>query len=430
MPDAVTIERYAASPAVDPGLALLLDHARLSDLVGVPVRVTSLRPKPGVSHTAALVSEPEGRVLGWVQALLGPAQAKLPKTRRRADEAGLGPDLREAALPGGSGTVAWGPVATDPRLAVALADLVPGGSIPPAYPLPGPPHGSLAHPVPANGRGRAPRAPGAEVLARSRLLRYNPLRRLVLRHGDHVVRVTASPHRDLAHTVGPALGARGVPVLVPEPEERAGLHGGRRVSVWRWVEGHDLAAHGSRDELRAAGAALAALHRVPAGVLPGLPRRGWAEQRTAAEQAVEQLAVLAPGLASDALAALAALPPQVAASAPVVLHGDFSLDQCFAADTGQLVLGDLDRVCVGPPEVDLAGVEALASLTGRGVGALLEGYGTDRRPDRSWVAAAVLARALEPWRSQDLGWQEETARRARLARELLAERPGSGRSAP
>ncbi|PZU43282.1 MAG: hypothetical protein DI571_09400 [Arsenicicoccus sp.] len=247
--------------APDPVLELLLDPGRLSGLLRTPVRVTRVRPKPGVSHTAVLLG-PDGRVLGWIQALIGPARAKAVKARERAQRYGLAEQISSVPLPQWDAELVWGGLATDPALAKPL------------------------------------RRSGLDLTADDLvLLRYNPLRRLVLRAGDEVVRVTAEPHAQRMATVSQALAAQGLPVVTPRGSGEGSTGDGRatsgrvgpgvttsggagevasgrvgrrvmtsgRVSVWPWVEGTDLArdAEHPADLVRAAhlaGALAARLH--------------------------------------------------------------------------------------------------------------------------------------------------------------------------
>ncbi|QFG69699.1 hypothetical protein [Ornithinimicrobium pratense] len=256
----------------DPHLGLLLDADRLSKLIGMPVRATRLRPKPSVKHVAALADRSTGAAVGWVQVLIGPTRVKVDKARLVAAEVGLADRLGERTLPSGA-LLVWGPVETDPRLARALAGLDLGAAT---------------------------------------LLRYNPLRRLVLRVGDSVVRVTAEPHRwRWAHAVQ-VLTDHGVPVLRPATQEQAratGMRPGDRVSAWQWIEGRDLSGGATEDEQRSTGRLLARLHQVPTSSVTGLERRGWPEVRAAADCTVVQLEQVAPELGRVARGSWTSCPP-------------------------------------------------------------------------------------------------------------------------
>ncbi|MFK5582809.1 phosphotransferase [Serinicoccus sp. LYQ131] len=377
--------------AEDPTLELLLDPQRLSALLRTPVRVAHLRPKPGVRHTAVLLT-PDGAVQGWAQVLVGEARVKGAKARARAEELGLDRQLSTLPLPQWDADLLWGGVATDLDLMTPLARA--------GLDLNGP-----------------------DVT----LLRYNPSRRVVARIGGHVVRVTVDRHRRSLRALGAALAEQGMPVLTQVPAERVGLTSTSRLSVWPWVEGHDLAQAHTGEQLAEAGGLLARLHGLDPTRLPELPRRGWSEVRQAAGRAMDLLERVAPDQAYPVRLAWESLPADLAGSAPVLLHGDFSLDQCLAGER-RLWLTDLDRACVGPPELDLASAQA-ATLVDAGeedpadLTALVEGYGGAAVPG-PWVAAALLSRISEPWRGQRPGWQARTTRLARLALELADRTPG------
>lgn len=387
----------------DPGLALLLDASRLSELVGTPLRVTRLRPKPGVSCVGALVTT-DGTPWGWVRTLSGPARAKADKGRAAATLAGPGAEHGEATLPGSGTLVQWGTVPSDPRL------------------------------------GRyAARLPLDEAAV---VLRHNPLRRLVVRQGNVVHRVTASPHRRRLTEVTRALAAAGVPLVTPV---RGVAVRSSHVTTWPWVEGRDAAGLDDPLVLTRAGAGLARLHATPPP-RPGdedpsaawLAPRGWADAVGAAGASVTHLGLLGlPDLERWAGAVLdrlrSAVPP---AGEPVVSHGDLSPDQFLVTPDRRVLLTDLDRAAVAPRELDLASLLATCLLDGSQAWVpVLEGYAEAARlpelPDvpGAWVAAALLARVLEPWRMQVDGWAAATARLLGLAQGLLADRPARGGSA-
>ncbi|MFB9731409.1 phosphotransferase [Ornithinimicrobium kibberense] len=391
----------------DAGLSLLLDPDRLTVLVGRPVRATHLRAKPGVSATATLMDE-DDRPWGWVRTLTGQARVKGDKARAVADEVGLAGELREAELPGRDTVVQWGPVATDPRLARELA-----------------------------------RVARVLTVQDATVLRYNPLRRLVLRHDDLVLRVTEDRHRRrLVGTTRP-LAAAGVPVV---GSWRAHPAASSRTSVWSWVPGRDASGTTDLVTQRAVGEALGRLHRADPALLPDLPRRGWAQLRAAAADSVALLEQVAPGAASAAARALARLPEQDPGPhlPQVVVHGDFSLDQCVVAGKTPapvVRLLDLDRAALGAPVLDHAVLLATALASDDpvldapgGLAALGEGYATRTgRPvavPGAWAAAALLARVAEPWRGQRPGWQVETARRSLLAARLAQEEDAWAERAP
>ena len=372
----------------DAGLALVLDPGRLAELVGQEVHATYLRPKPGVSTVAAL-TDLDGMPWGWVRTLTGDAVAKSGKVRHAAEQVGLGHRLGEAVLPGRDTVVQWGPVVTDPRLVRVAAALDP--------------------------------APGD-------VLRHNPLRRLVVRDGDLVARVTRDPHRSRMAHLAHDLAAAGVPVLT-SVDPGPGRPRGRSVSWWPWLEGTDGAALAgtpeAEDVLREAGRVLGLLHSVAPAEVRDLPDRGWADVVGTARASVELLETVAPGAATSARRVLDRLPEDVPAGPPVVCHGDLSPDQVLVrAGSGQVVLTDLDRAAAAPAVLDHAGLAAVDLLLGhRALGPVVEGYAatTGRRPSAPgpWVAAAILARLAEPWRHQVPGWPGEAVRRALVAGRVL-----------
>jgi Ser/Thr protein kinase RdoA (MazF antagonist) len=391
----------------DPGLSLLLDADRLADAVGRPVRATHLRPKLGVSAVASLVDE-HGLPWGWVRTLTGDARAKAGKARERAAEVGLADALGEVEITGRGTLVQWGPLTTDPRLAAELARL---GGVDGALP------------------------------AGTTVLRHNPLRRLVLRQGELVVRVTADDHRQRLRRVARDLAAAGAPVVAPVPPP-PGMPCGRRVSWWPWVHGEDASGATDRRSLVDLGRAVGRLHGVDAGSVRGLERRGWDDLRSAAERSVVLLEAVAPGAATGARRVLDRLPSEApggsgggaGAGRTVVCHGDLSRDQCLVREDGTVVLTDLDRAAVAPAVVDLAGLLA-ADLVGSRAGGeqVADGYAqtAPRVPvlPGAWVAACLLARVAEPWRGQAAGWHGETVRRSLLAGTALSVDDAWGRPA-
>ncbi|PHP52428.1 phosphotransferase, partial [Actinomyces ruminis] len=157
----------------------LLDPDRLSDLVGAPVRAVRLRIKPGVSVTASLLHTGTSTSAGWVRLLWPASRVKAVKIARRAERLGLRTQQRDT----GDGLLAqFGEVAADPALVRHVA-------------------AAREHHLLEGLEGN--------------LLRYNPLRRLVVRTPVGVVRLTAGSQRHAA-TVQ-AFAARCVPVPPARP---------------------------------------------------------------------------------------------------------------------------------------------------------------------------------------------------------------------
>ncbi|MEF3122442.1 hypothetical protein [Kocuria flava] len=436
-----------ATAASLPGLAVLLDPARLgelfADVLGAPPVTGALRYKPGVSAVVR-VRCPRTGAVHW--AATTASEALLEKFagrgRRALDDDGA-VLVREA--PGAAGhRVALGRAGADPELAVHLARLDP----------------RLARGL---GRGE----PGT-------LLRYNPRRRAVLRREGPgsalVTKVTARPSpvdtRLLAR-----LAAAGIPVLAPaDPPRPLAGPGSAHVLHYPWYGDGDLGARtggdpGAPGTAGAAGAALARLHLLGPGAAGTAPRGAPVEPRPRLRALAADLSALDPTLAAafaaaaeDVLAVLDAHGP----GTQRLLHGDFSADQVLVRGplgaAAPLRLTDLDRVRTGEAADDLgcfAAVRALEALEGPVpdataggpapaaradptadpladplVAALLEGWAAEAAPHgarppgpellRAWTAHHVLARAAEPFRATHPGWRAATAGRIALAAALVA----------
>ena len=383
-------------PAGDP-VELLVDADAVSDLVGERVVAVRLRHKPGMSTVAAL-STPGGQPWGWVQLTTPQARDKARNAQRRARERNRAVHLQ--GLPGG-GVAAWGPVVTDPRLHRAL-DQLPGDLL-----------------AALGDRHRTHPDPVVQVL------RHNPLRRLVLRRGDAVLRLTEQPRREVLRAAR-VLRRHGVPVSQPL-RLADDIRRGRRVTMWAWTPGDDL--HGSPDvaAAHAAGAALAAWHGTPAGHGLALARL---DPSTAGHAVVDGLRPLSGELAGRGQALLQSLlPPLTRPQRAVWAHGDFSADQVVARPDGGAEIVDLDRLTLAPAALDLGSFAAVELLRTRDeapaadlLPALLEGYAAGV-PDGSeltaWTAYALLVRAGEPLRRAAPTWRSEVSSRLDLVEEVL-----------
>ncbi|MGK7223820.1 hypothetical protein ACSNO4_13625, partial [Kocuria flava] len=436
-----------ATAASLPGLAVLLDPARLgelfADVLAALPATAALRYKPGVSAVVRVRCPRTGAVHWAATTASGALLEKFAGRGRRALDDDGAVLVREA--PGAAGhRVALGRAGADPELAVHLARLDP----------------RLARGL---GRGE----PGT-------LLRYNPRRRAVLRRegpgGALVTKVTARPS-----PVDPRLLARlaaaGIPVLAPaDPPRPPAGPGSPHVLHYPWYGDGDLAARAGGDPgapatAGAAGAALARLHLLGPGAAGSAPRGAPVEPRPRLRALAADLAALDPALAAalaaaaeDVLAVLDAHGP----GAQRLLHGDFSADQVLVRGplgaAAPLRLTDLDRVRTGEAADDLgcfAAVRALEALEGPVpdaaaggpapaaradppadpladplVAALLEGWAAEAAPHgarppgpellRAWTAHHVLARAAEPFRATRPGWRAATAGRIALAAALVA----------
>jgi aminoglycoside phosphotransferase (APT) family kinase protein len=396
-----------AGTGTDP-VALLVDPDAVSELVGERVVAVRLRHKPGMSTVAAL-STPAGRPWGWVQLTTPQARDKARNAQRRARDRNRPVHLQ--ALPGG-GVAAHGPVVTDPRLHRAL-DQLPCDLL-----------AALGHDDPTR---HAPEVSswGDASLHPVRVLRHNPLRRLVLRRGDTVLRLTQEQRRDVGRAARVLL-RHGVPVSQPLPLTDDIRRGGR-VSRWAWVSGADLHVTPDVTTAQAAGAALAAWHGTAAGhrvVLTPI------DPTTAGQAVVEGLRPVSEELADRVQSVLQGLVPALTRPQRTVwAHGDFSADQVIGRPGGGAEILDLDRLTLAPPAYDLGSFAAVELLRSQEevpaadlLPALLEGY-AQGVPDggelTAWTAYALLLRAGEPLRRARPAWRSEVSARLDLAEEVL-----------
>ena len=142
-------------------VARVLDPGWLSEQAGRPVRAARLRIKPRTSLVVGL-DDAAGHPAGWLRFLWPISHNKAARTRREAGELGL--ETAEHEL--GELLVQTGPLPADPKLLTRIAAATASGKL---------------------GRWEA-----------SQVLRYNPLRRVVVRDGMRVVRVATSRDRGVA----------------------------------------------------------------------------------------------------------------------------------------------------------------------------------------------------------------------------------------
>ena len=142
-------------------VARVLDPGWLSEQAGRPVRAARLRIKPRTSLVVGL-DDAAGHPAGWLRFLWPISHNKAARTRREAGELGL--ETAEHEL--GELLAQTGPLPADPKLLKRIAAATASGKL---------------------GRWEA-----------SQVLRYNPLRRVVVRDGMRVVRVATSRDRGVA----------------------------------------------------------------------------------------------------------------------------------------------------------------------------------------------------------------------------------------
>lgn len=372
----------------------VLDEDWLSGLLGRAVRATRLRVKPDVAVIIALADTDSGLPAGWGRFLWPVSRSKAATARRRAELAGTW--TREQELGGGL-VVDSGPLAADPALVAHLH--------------------------------RAQSLRLLSALDPGRVLRYNPLRRLVVAESHSVVRVS-SASQALARELGRCL--RG---LIPLPEETgvSAWYADAHISAGRRVGDMDLAgASGAGPRARAAahmgaGELLAALHASTGGLSPGLRDRlatGRSDLHAQVSAHVGLLDLLAPDLAArlrrllerlagGAEGAVVGNGPggPTGADQAVLTHGDASPDQVLMdSASGRLWLTDFERACLGPAADDLGSYLAECALPAgnlmlagyeRAGGALPRGGELGRAVTRS-----RLLRLVDPLRRADPLWRE------------------------
>ncbi|WP_454932128.1 phosphotransferase family protein [Actinomyces oricola] len=372
----------------------VLDEDWLSGLLGRAVRATRLRVKPDVAVIIALADTGSGLPAGWGRFLWPVSRSKAATARRRAELAGTW--TREQELGGGL-VVDSGPLAADPALVAHLH--------------------------------RAQSLRLLSALDPGRVLRYNPLRRLVVAESHSVVRVSAASQA-LARELGRCL--RG---LIPLPEETgvSAWYADAHISAGRRVGDMDLAgASGVGPRARAAahmgaGELLAALHASTGGLSPGLRDRlatGRSDLHAQVSAHVGLLDLLAPDLAArlrrllerlagGAEGAVVGNGPggPTGADQAVLTHGDASPDQVLMdSASGRLWLTDFERACLGPAADDLGSYLAECALPAgnlmlagyeRAGGALPRGGELGRAVTRS-----RLLRLVDPLRRADPLWRE------------------------
>ena len=400
-------------------VARVLDPGWLSEQAGRPVRAARLRIKPRTSLVVGL-DDAAGHPVGWLRFLWPISHNKAARTRREAGELGL--ETTEHEL--GELLAQTGPLPADPKLLKRIAAATASGKL---------------------GRWEA-----------SQVLRYNPLRRVAVRDGMRVVRVTTSRDRGVAFDRFIA-GVVETPLRLDDgtldgvsvhaftgAQDLAGLLAGNppsRPSDESWLsraasdsdESRLSRAASDSDEsrlsraaseasgpcrnhpgadrgpIRAAGAMLARLHA--AGVPDDLARSLALRAPDPVAQGLAHAALLdelAPGLA-ERMRRVVARFPGAASAIPVLSHGDLSPDQVLTTRACDRVwLTDFDRACLAPRAVDLGSFIAVLDDD-----AFLDGYrdGGGQLPPgdqlRRAVAASLILRAADPLRRASRAWEQE-----------------------
>ncbi|MEE6295954.1 aminoglycoside phosphotransferase family protein [Georgenia wangjunii] len=414
MPPRADSALVAGDPGV-PGLALLLDGDRLAEWLShrlgeeLRARPRYLRYKPGTSAVMAVDVRPADRGTS-APACASPPSTVLLRAYAPAGAAKLVKSLEQA--PGAA------LIAVD-RALLTLATTTAADRDLPALALLADPRrrpALLGRVLGTDGADREASAPAGEPALRT--LAYKPHRRWVgaLSTGDDEVVLRAYRPADLLRATDPV---RALAAGDPATPRLLGRHRRSGLAALEFVPGEPVGADAPGATLGAVGAALGAFH---AHRLV-LPQRGPRGEAAAVARAVRDVARLLPEQAdrADRLAArvldrLGRLP----ATPSVTVHGDFSLDQVVLLRSGEVGILDLDRVGTGPAEIDLASLLAEALLRPGAPGdadALLEGvlagYGpspVDRSAVSTHLAAQLLRRAAEPFRTRQAAWADAVGR--------------------
>ena len=410
-------------------LALVFDPEALESLTGA-ARAGHLRFKPSTGLTAALL-DADGAPTGWLR-VLADGEEKLDNARRRAERrsltveatalpervaceeraarhdegapqpaqqanhSGAGTGDAAGALPG-TITAFWGPVLADPGLAKVFDEI--DDSLTDAW----------------------------------QILRYNPLRRLVVKattpDGTPVAGRLTHERQDHLREAAERI-ARQVPTVARL--RNTGLPESSRITWWQWCDGGDLAQlavhdpDAARAAAREAGEITARLHQVVPPPVDGIRGRVGAQL----EANAELLTALDAGLGARFAALTQRLLPRLyGGGASVTCHGDLSADQFFLKGT-RVRLGDLDRVTAGPPEFDLGSFAATSPallddfLTGyrslsQAPQGLVEGPSSTAGDLTAWTAYAHAIRVLEPFRQLAPDWRAQVAARIDAVEEAL-----------
>lgn len=407
-------------------LGYLLDEDHVSELFTTPVRVSHLRIKPEVALIASVSHADTGNAAGWIRLLWPVSHSKAAKAHTQAQQWGqttrsrhITPDI----------LADWGSVDADPMLAEHVG----------AWRLSSSQYASNAD------RFDSVTSPEG-MWAQAQILRYNPLRRLVVRDGARVSRIhaKAAPQRRqvmelISHSVP-------IPQLLDIPEETSHITsmaacGNGDLSeliAARPDKEFRLAAHRSAGELFARlhlGADVDSPEDV--ALLSCLPRVG---ADTARVSAVAHAGILEhiDTLAAQRLRALAgrlddnySSRTSDSASGVVVSHGDASADQILTTNTlDSMWMNDFDRVCLATPSHDLGSYQAALISDAQpticeDTDAFLAGYGQaggalpSEEDLRLSTVQSLISRLAEPLKAGQMNWQTLIHQRLDTIEELV-----------
>lgn len=376
-----------SNPSTLTALTTLLSPGWLSQQVGLDCTPLALRVKPDTSFLLSYrIQGQEGKTsgVGWLRLLWEKSASKALKHQGRAHKLGLDAPvtaIREGELAGM--LLQTGSIHTDPKLMTALATT-----------------GLLDDPA-------------------TRLLRYNPARRVVLGRGQQVLRLL--PQGQNPDWSLHAFLQEHLPVPPLAPAE------GQEGQALTFVGDRDLSTRQSTQDAQAAGALFAALHNLT----PQLPQQLARPLTPTAGPGTSQLTLhatllqhLAPGLADRCTTLAQRLAP--IPGDHHLSHGDASPDQILAeghGPTSRYWLTDFDRATLAPTALDLGSYLLTSPTTVHA--AFLDGYqaagGQPVSPDtiHLGMAHALALRILDPLRSARPTWQEETTHNITRLENLL-----------
>jgi hypothetical protein len=238
---------------------------------------------------------------------------------------------------------------------------------------------------------------------RDDLIAYKPRRRAVVRLGDHVLKMYATP-ADLRAAEVAQRAASGLQSIRTARLE-AVLPDLRSIAQPR-LPGRPFV----RGPV-AAGGTIALLHASPPARVP----RATASSQLAAAASSARLTVeIRPALERRLQRLLLELEQRRPKDGVLVnSHGDFHTGQLLELDDGPALI-DFDEMCLAPPALDLAsyaghfvfGAEEDLEQAREILEGLVDGYGA-RPPDLPWfLATSILRRAPFPFRFLDARWPD------------------------
>lgn len=384
-----------------PYVSELRSAESLSQRLGFAVEPIRIRVKPGHSAVVAWQRQGQNRLGGlqdWGWCAVVTSEDKLKNVRRRAAHAGETVTVHECS---------------EPRSAGATGSVLISGSV-------------LADAKLGKEIARANRnlsgAGGLSGTNELEVIGYNPGRRVLLKHTPRpgevpeLIRIAAHSQNHLLETAA-QWAEWSLPTL---PVETVGGRGTAVRSPW-WGTG-DLEARPDPVMAEQVGVFIAQLHsRTPAEV-------GHRARVSPRDQAVESAAVLsqllpeASGAVQDIVRELhhrieaepgAGGVAGDRAGADRAIHGDLSPDQVLVGHSECRII-DLDRAGVGPAGMDLGRWAAACRRTPEMRGletTFFDGYrraGGAQTDLEAWTAWAMLVAGLEPWRSCDPMWKDNT----------------------